>query len=202
MSEKTKNANISRRNFIKNGAAAGVGATALGVLTPQEAGAQRNWDRVADVVVIGALIGAGQPVKIRMRSESKTVPNLTSASIWGTLPGATDENIIIMAHQDVYSDAAIDNASGVAAMLALAATFVDMQQGAGEMGAVKLDAPSLQILRSPDDKHTDMDTLEWVPASGLEAVTRAYAKIIDETNRVDRKDLLSAAPLSTGGGAR
>jgi hypothetical protein len=57
------------------------------------------------------------------------------------------------------------------------------------MGSVKLDAPSLQILRSPDDKHSDQDTIDWVPAVGLEAVTRAYAKIIDQVNKVDRRQL-------------
>ena len=58
------------------------------------------------------------------------------------------------------------------------------------MGAVKQDSPSLQILRSPDDKHSDQDTIDWVPASGLEAVTRAYSKIVDQVNKVERKQLL------------
>jgi hypothetical protein len=58
------------------------------------------------------------------------------------------------------------------------------------MGAVKQDAPSLQILRSPDDKHSDQDTNDWVPAVGLEAVTRAYAKIIDQVNKAERRQLL------------
>jgi hypothetical protein len=238
-----------------------------------------------DGLALREMIGTGQPVKIRMQSEVKTVPGLKSTSVWGTLPGATDENIIVMAHQDAYFDGALDNASGLAVMVALAehfakvpqrrrsiqfvataghhagspnsawlhehretalaktalmincehlsateafvfrdakqranafsplryyfngssqlsdimfgafrtfgiATFPDWQDGAGEMGHAKLDAPSLQILRSPDDKHSDADTIDWVPAAGLEAVTRAYAKIIDQVNKLDRKQLL------------
>jgi hypothetical protein len=240
-----------------------------------------------DGAAVRELIGKGQPVKVHARSQVKRVPNLKSTSIWGSLPGATDENVIVMAHQDAYFDGALDNASGMAVMLGLAehfakvpqaqrrrtmlfvataghhvgspngvwlhehrdtavaktalmincehisitdayvyrdqklrantpsalryyingstrlsdiifgafktfgvATFPDAGEGAGEMGAVKQDAPSLQILRSPDDKHSDQDTIDWVPAVGLEAVTRAYAKIIDQVNNVERKQLL------------
>jgi hypothetical protein len=68
------------------------------------------------------------------------------------------------------------------------------------MGAVKLDAPSLQILRSPDDKHSDQDTIDWVPAVGLEAMTRAYAKIVDQVNTLDRKQLVPEAATTTRSG--
>src|SRR5262249_44702142 len=37
--------------------------------------------------------------------------------------------------------------------------------------------------------HTDAETPETVPWTGLEATTRAYAKIIDEVNKLDLKDL-------------
>jgi hypothetical protein len=70
------------------------------------------------------------------------------------------------------------------------ATFPDAGNGQGEMYAARHDAPSLQLLRSPDDKHSDQDTVDWVPAAGLEAVTRAYAKIIDGVNMVDRTQLV------------
>src|SRR5262245_24624477 len=51
----TKKSTINRREFLKTGTAASVGATAMGVLTHQEqVAAQRNWDRTVDVVVIGA----------------------------------------------------------------------------------------------------------------------------------------------------
>ncbi len=33
--------------------------------------------------------------------------------------------------------------------------------------------------------HTDLETAETVPRTGLEASTRAYARIVDEVNRLD-----------------
>jgi hypothetical protein len=36
-----------------------------------------------------------------------------------------------------------------------------------------------------------------VPAAGLEAVARSYARIIDDVNKLDRKDLVSVARTST-----
>ena len=52
-STRTK-AGISRRGFLKKGATAGVGATALAGVAPSEAGAQNFWDLRADLVTIGA----------------------------------------------------------------------------------------------------------------------------------------------------
>jgi hypothetical protein len=38
--------------------------------------------------------------------------------------------------------------------------------------------------------HIDTDTPDIVPATGLEAAARAYAKMIDEVNRLDREELM------------
>ena len=62
-------------------------------------------------------------------------------------------------------------------------------RAAGEMGSVARDLPSIQIIRSPEIKYTDQDIPAWVPEAGLEAVARAYAKIIDEVNQLDRSAL-------------
>ena len=40
-----------------------------------------------------------------------------------------------------------------------------------------------------DNMHTEADTPETVAWTGLEAMTRAYAKIIDEVNKIPLKDL-------------
>jgi hypothetical protein len=78
--------------------------------------------------------------------------------------------------------------------------IADMDPNAsGDMGVVAKDLPSIQIIRSPVTKHTDDDKPEWVPAAGLEAVARSYARIIDEVNKLDRKDLKPAARTSTAG---
>jgi hypothetical protein len=66
----------------------------------------------------------------------------------------------------------------------------DMDPNAtGDMGHIERDAPSVQVIDSPEIKHTDADIAEYVPDAGLAAVAHAYAKIIDEVNRLDRKDL-------------
>jgi hypothetical protein len=39
------------------------------------------------------------------------------------------------------------------------------------------------------DMHTTEDTPANVPWTGLEAVTRAYAKLIDDVNKIPLKDL-------------
>lgn len=236
------------------------------------------------------LIASGHTtVKISLKTEERE--NLKSVSIFGTLPGTTDENVIVMAHMDGWFDAALDNASGLSVMLTLAEHFAavpkekrrrnmifigtaghhvgspnaiylrdqrpellaktalmvncehvsatqtlnwstnlrrstavwprrwnvngsdmltditlaayktfgvsvvgDMDPTAtGEMGRIFRLAPSLQVIRSPELKHTDADVPELVPAVGLAAVGRAFAKIIDEVNKLDRKMLLPEA---------
>ena len=49
-----REASVSRRAFLKTGATAGVGATALAGLAPQDVAAQDFWDLSADLVTIGA----------------------------------------------------------------------------------------------------------------------------------------------------
>lgn len=232
------------------------------------------------------LIGKGQPVKVKIQLDSEMRSGLKTASVLGTLPGTTDEEILIIAHIDGFFEGALDNASGVAVMMGLLEHFAkipqaqrrrnirfmgsaghhggpgsgwlhdaretelaktvvminlehvsavrtkywgpklrmttavapmrwwvygspnlldialqsfyrfnvgitaDMDDGAsGEMGAVARDAPSIQVITSPEVKHTEQDTAEWVPAVGLEQISRAYARIIDGVNKLDRKDI-------------
>jgi len=56
-----------------------------------------------------------------MTSEMKS--GLKTATVIGTLPGTTDEDIWIVAHMDGYFDGAIDNGSGLAVMMGLAEHF-------------------------------------------------------------------------------
>lgn len=73
MGKKQKNVNVSRRDFIKKSAAVGVGATAMAGLSNQEAAAaQRNWDHVADVVIVGGG-AAGISAAIRARDLGASV---------------------------------------------------------------------------------------------------------------------------------
>ena len=240
------------------------------------------------------LIGKGQTVKVKIALDAEEKSGLKTASVLGTLPGTTDEDIWVIAHMDAYFDGAIDNGSGLAVMMGLLEHFArvppaerkrniifmgsaghhggpgtrwmhderatvlaktalvinlehvsavrtkywgahlrksnsvapmrwwvwgskplldialksfarfnvglteDMDPGAsGEIGGIARDAPSMQVITSPEAKHTEEDTEEWVPAAGLEQVGRAYAKIIDEINKLPRRDLLPSTTTST-----
>ena len=71
---------------------------------------------------------AGDPPHIKIRLDGKWEPDQKSFLVWGTLPGATDETIYVIAHRDGWFDAAGDNASGVATMLGLAEYFAKVPQ--------------------------------------------------------------------------
>jgi hypothetical protein len=232
----------------------------------------------------------GSSPKVHISLDAGMVEGLKSANIWGTLPGMTDENILVISHMDSYFEGASDNASGIATMLSLAEfyskipksqrkrtiTFVgtgahhagspgtawmheNMQpffaktalilncehtaeteiyywgrppvvrmstsssgvrmfainggrplddlvtkafqtfgvgtlaqpevNAPGDMSHIFRDAPALQTINIPVQYHTDMDTPSLIPAPGLEAVARSYAKIIDEVNHLDLKSL-------------
>ncbi|HEX4037592.1 MAG TPA: M28 family peptidase [Acidobacteriaceae bacterium] len=66
----------------------------------------------------------------------------------------------------------------------------------GEIDGFTQYAPSIQLTNMGTYSHTDHETLDVVPWTGLEGVTRAYAKIIAEVNKVDIRDL--QWPGSTG----
>ena len=74
------------------------------------------------------LLGVGETLRLSLSLDVEIVPDLETALVWGTLPGATDETIYIMAHRDGWFDAAGDNASGVASMIGLAEHYAQMPQ--------------------------------------------------------------------------
>lgn len=80
-----------------------------------------------DGLAVRDLIGAGD-VRVRVRLDVEMVPDLRTATVWGTLPGATDETIYIVAHRDGWFDGAVDNASGMATLLALAEYYSGIPQ--------------------------------------------------------------------------
>jgi hypothetical protein len=247
-----------------------------------------------DGMKIREMLGQGRTVKVRLQLETEMRSGLKTASVIGTLPGRTDEDVTIIAHMDGYFQAALDNGSGLAVMIgllehyakvpraerrrsirfigsaghhggpgarwlhdqrdsALATTALainlehvaavrtkywgprlrmttavspmrwwvngsprlldismaafrrfnvgitaDMDPGAsGEASALARDVPMIQVITSPEVKHTEQDTPAWVPAAGLEQIARAYAKIIDEVNKLDRRDLGAPQPAQT-----
>jgi hypothetical protein len=245
-----------------------------------------------DGMEIRDMLGRGERVTVRIRLQAEQVSGLTAASVWGTLPGQSDEEILVIAHMDGFFQAASDNASGLAVMIGLLDYFAsipeaerprtikflgsvghhggpgtswlhdnrdsalantvfainlehvaitrakywgprlrmmnavspmrwwlygspasldivldafnrfnvgvtaDMDPGAsGEMGGMARDVPSMQVITSPEIKHTEQDTPEWVPSVGLEQIARAYAKIIDGLNELEREEIAPATLL-------
>ena len=65
-----------------------------------------------DGKVLRELLGKEQPVKVTLKVTGEMKSGLKTASVLGTLPGTTDEEIIVMAHMDAYFDGAIDNGFG------------------------------------------------------------------------------------------
>jgi peptidase M28-like protein len=73
-----------------------------------------------------AKLPAGRPPQLRIRLDAKWAADQQSFLVWGTLPGATDETIYVLAHRDGWFDASGDNASGVATMLGLAEYYASV----------------------------------------------------------------------------
>jgi hypothetical protein len=64
-----------------------------------------------------------QPPHVKVRLDIQMVPGLKTGTVWGILPGMTDETIYVMAHLDGWFESGTDNASGVATMVGLAEYF-------------------------------------------------------------------------------
>jgi hypothetical protein len=71
---------------------------------------------------------AAAPAHLKIRLDVDMTPNLKSATIWGSLPGTTDETIFVVAHRDGWFEGANDNAAGVATMIGLAEYFAKIPQ--------------------------------------------------------------------------
>jgi hypothetical protein len=75
-----------------------------------------------------ASLPPGQSARVKATLDVQMVPNLKTALVWGTLPGATDETIFIVAHRDGWFEASGDNAGGVASMVGLAEYYSKVPQ--------------------------------------------------------------------------
>ncbi len=258
-----------------------------------------------DGYAIRDLIGASAtPVHVKVKLDVKLVPDLKSGTVWGTLPGATDETVYVIAHRDGWFESGTDNASGVATLVGLAEYFSKIPKerrrrtimfagttghhnGANMSGTWLLDhhdeifaktallincehtstiqtyllgedirhanmytgmlwyaggprRPQLQDIAvkafhdagvvtyatperaAPGGEmsrlwpyvagvqasdynvyfHSDHETADTVPWTGLEAITRAYAMIIDGVNTLDLKDLQRPPEATPGRGGR
>ena len=247
-----------------------------------------------DGTAVREMIEKRQTPKLRVRLNVEMRSGLKTASVWGVLPGTTDENIAVMAHTDSFFEGAMDNASGIGTMIELAQHYASVPKSqrrrtmtfftssahhspsgenaglrwihnnmqamfaktalivncehtsqvqtylignslvasnavsarrwfvggsdqlkaivaksfktfgiaiysrpearpGGELGVVYTDAPSFHIIDHAI-YHTDLDTPALVPEPGLEAAVRAFAKIIDEVNKLDLVGLRAPRP--------
>src|SRR6185436_4130461 len=80
-----------------------------------------------DATALKSLMAKG-PVKLHIELKTEMRTGLKDNNVWGTLPGTTDEEIVIFAHHDGYFEAAFDNATGSATMLGLAGYFAKIPQ--------------------------------------------------------------------------
>jgi hypothetical protein len=244
------------------------------------------------------MIERDQPVKVHVQLAIDVRQNLKPSAVWGVLPGATDENILVIAHSDGFWEAALDNASGVSSMLGLIEYFANVPKSgrrrtmtfmvpvghhvtpdvslqklhdtgkaflektaliinaehvtttqtylygdvlrksntitahrffvgrsqrladllvddfrqfgvglyelpstrfavAGDLSKLTQDAPGIEVIESNAFYHSDHDTPDIIPAAGLESITRAYAKLIDDVNRFDLKDIVDPLPAGS-----
>src|SRR5262249_224595 len=60
--------------------------------------------------------------------------------------------------------------------------------------------PSIQLITSPFYYHSDHDRASDVPEAGLERVARAYAKIVDQVNTLQRAELKGEVTGGATGG--
>jgi len=65
-------------------------------------------------------LGAGEKVTVTLHLDAPEVTDVETAWTMATLPGASDEQIVVMTHTDGYFQAATDNNSGMAGALELA----------------------------------------------------------------------------------
>jgi peptidase M28-like protein len=79
-----------------------------------------------DGAAIRDLIEKRQSPKLRVRLDVEIRNGLKTASVWGVLPGTSDENIAVMAHTDSFFEGAMDNASGIGTMIELAEHYATL----------------------------------------------------------------------------
>ena len=241
-----------------------------------------------DGAALRALVELNGPApRVHVDLDVEMVAGLQTANVWATLPGMTDEKIVIVAHRDGWFEGANDNAAGVATTVVLAEYFASLPRerrrrtiqfvgtpghhnsarvgvewiednagtvldktallinaehtgavdlymlgnrfswsnrasalmwgvsGSPALGNIATDAyetfgvstlveaggpvgeirrleeivPAVWLIDAPEYFHSDHETAATVPAKGVEAVTRAFAKIIDEVNALELDEL-------------
>jgi hypothetical protein len=74
------------------------------------------------------LLATGQKVQISLRLDIAHRQNVPSQNVYAVLPGASDEEVFVMAHTDGFFQGAMDNASGMATAIDIARHYAAVPQ--------------------------------------------------------------------------
>src|SRR5260370_34887914 len=102
--------------------------------------------------LIRAQLARGRPVSFHLRLATEERTGLKTGNIWGVLPGASEEQILIMAHTDAFFEGAMDNASGLAMMLDIARHYAAMAQA---------QRPRTLVFLTTPDHHHGSEGIHW-----------------------------------------
>jgi hypothetical protein len=80
-------------------------------------------DGLAARDLIADATAGGSPPHVKITLDIERVPGLKSGTVWGTLPGMTGEQVMLVAHRDGWFEGANDNAAGVATLVGIAEYF-------------------------------------------------------------------------------
>jgi Peptidase family M28 len=74
------------------------------------------------------LLATGQKVQINLKLDIENRQNVPSQNVYAVLPGASDEEVMVMAHTDAFFQGAMDNASGIATAIDIARHYAAIPQ--------------------------------------------------------------------------
>jgi Peptidase family M28 len=106
-----------------------------------------------DANLIRGELDEGRPVTLRLELAIEERHDLVTGNVWGVLPGASEEQILVMAHTDAFFEGAMDNASGIAMMLDIARHYA---------GLSPAQRPRTLVFLTTPDHHHGSAGIRWV----------------------------------------
>jgi len=106
-----------------------------------------------DANLIRDRLDANVDVELHLKLDTEEREGLETANVWGVMPGASDEQVLIMAHTDAFFEGAMDNASGIAMMLDIARHYAAVPQA---------QRPRTLVFLTTSDHHHGSTGIRWV----------------------------------------
>ena len=102
-----------------------------------------------------AMVEANGPLpRVHVDLDVEMVEGLQTANVWATLPGMTDEKIVIVAHRDGWFEGANDNAAGVATTVVLAEYFASLPR--------ERRRRTIQFIGTPGHHNSARVGVQWI----------------------------------------